>query len=128
MAERTNNDLQNIAHKTKDWVTWTPLKTGGELKMMISMVVLLSLTARDADIQGTKNQKFEDTTLCDKVCQWLATGQWFSLGATVSSTNETDRSDITIVESGIKHHNPNAINTKVVIRNRISKKSRKTMA
>jgi hypothetical protein len=39
------------------------------MKMMISMVVLLSLTARDADIQGTKNQKFEDTTLCDKVCQ-----------------------------------------------------------
>ena len=21
-----------------------------------------------------------NTTLCDKVCQWLATGQWFSLG------------------------------------------------
>jgi hypothetical protein len=35
------------------------------------------------------------TTLCDKVCQWLATGQWFSLGAPVSSTNKTDRHDIT---------------------------------
>ena len=33
-----------------------------------------------------------DTTLCDKVCQWLATGLWFSL---VSSTNKTDRHDIT---------------------------------
>ena len=33
-----------------------------------------------------------DTTLCDKVCQWLATGQWFS---PVSSTNRTDRHDIT---------------------------------
>ena len=21
-----------------------------------------------------------DTTLCDKVCQWLTAGQWFSLG------------------------------------------------
>ena len=29
--------------------------------------------------------------LCDKVCQRLATGQWFSL---VSSTNKTDRHDI----------------------------------
>jgi hypothetical protein len=29
------------------------------------------------------------TTLCDKVCQWLATGRWFSLGPTVSSTNKT---------------------------------------
>ena len=36
-----------------------------------------------------------DTTLCDKVCQWLAAGQWFSLGTPVSSTNKTDRHDIT---------------------------------
>ena len=27
-----NNDLQNIHIKTKDWVTRTPLKTGGELR------------------------------------------------------------------------------------------------
>jgi hypothetical protein len=33
-----------------------------------------------------------NTTLCDKVCQWLATGRWFS---PVSSTNKTDRHDIT---------------------------------
>jgi hypothetical protein len=32
-----------------------------------------------------------DTTLCDKICHWLATCQWFSL---VSSTNKTDRYDI----------------------------------
>ena len=30
------------------------------------------------------------TTLCDKVCQWLATGWWFSPGISVSSTNKTD--------------------------------------
>jgi hypothetical protein len=36
-----------------------------------------------------------DTTLCDKVCQWLATGPWFSLGTSVSSTNKTDFHDIT---------------------------------
>ena len=35
------------------------------------------------------------TTLCDKVCQWLATGQWFSPGTLVYSTNKTDRHDIT---------------------------------
>jgi len=35
------------------------------------------------------------TTLCDKVCQWLATGWSFSLGTQVSSTNKTDRHDIT---------------------------------
>ena len=31
-----------------------------------------------------------DTTLCDKVCQWLAEGQWFSPSAPVSFTNKTD--------------------------------------
>ena len=35
------------------------------------------------------------TTLCDKVCQWLATGRWFSPCPSVSSTNKTDRHDIT---------------------------------
>ena len=34
-------------------------------------------------------------TLCDKVCQWLATGRWFSSCTPVSSTNKTDRHDIT---------------------------------
>ena len=32
-----------------------------------------------------------DATLCDKVCQWLATGRWFSPGTPVSSTNKTGR-------------------------------------
>jgi hypothetical protein len=36
-----------------------------------------------------------DTILCDKVCQWLTRGQWFSLGTLVSSTNKTDLHDIT---------------------------------
>jgi hypothetical protein len=35
------------------------------------------------------------TTLCDKVCQWLATGGWFSPGTPVDSTNKTDCHDIT---------------------------------
>jgi hypothetical protein len=33
--------------------------------------------------------------ICDKVVQRLATGQWFSPGAPISSTNRTDRHDIT---------------------------------
>jgi len=36
-----------------------------------------------------------DTTLCDKICQWLATGLWFSPDTPVSSTNKTDRHNIT---------------------------------
>ena len=39
-----------------------------------------------------------DTTLCDKVYQWLAAGQWFSPGTPVSSTNKTDRHDIAEID------------------------------
>jgi len=35
------------------------------------------------------------TALCDKVCQWFATGRWFPPRPAVSSTNKTDRHDIT---------------------------------
>ena len=35
-----------------------------------------------------------DTILYDKVCQWLATWQWFSPGTPVSSTNKTDHHNI----------------------------------
>jgi hypothetical protein len=48
------------------------------------------------------------TTICDKVCQWLATGRWFSSGTTVSSTNKNwlPQYSWNIVESGVKHHHP----------------------
>ena len=36
-----------------------------------------------------------DTTVCDKVWQWLATGRWFSPSTPVSCTNKTDRYNIT---------------------------------
>jgi len=37
-----------------------------------------------------KTEGVLDTTLCDKICPWLATGRWFSAGTLVSSTNKTD--------------------------------------
>jgi hypothetical protein len=39
------------------------------------------------------------TTLCDKVCQWLATGRWFS-----PQWKWPPRYNWNIVESGAKHH------------------------
>ena len=36
-----------------------------------------------------------NTKLCDKVCQWFATGRWFSPGTPISSTNKIDRYNIT---------------------------------
>ena len=36
-----------------------------------------------------------DTTLCEKVCQWLTTSRWFFSCTPVSTINKTDRHDIT---------------------------------
>jgi hypothetical protein len=49
-----------------------------------------------------------DTTLCDKICQWLAAGRQFSPGTPVSSTNKTDLPwyNWNIVEKGAKNHKP----------------------
>jgi hypothetical protein len=45
------------------------------------------------------------TTLCDKVCQWLATGRWFSLYSGFShQKNRRPQYNWNIVESGIKHN------------------------
>ena len=47
--------------------------------------------------------------LCDKVCQWLETGGWFSLYTPVPSTNKYDHHHIynwNIVGCGVKHQKP----------------------
>jgi len=46
------------------------------------------------DFESHSWQGALNTTLCDKVCQWLAAGRWFSQGTPVSSTNKTDCHDI----------------------------------
>ena len=47
------------------------------------------------EFEPSSCQDVLDTTLCDKVCQWLAKGAWISPGTPVFSTNETDRHDRT---------------------------------
>ena len=36
-----------------------------------------------------------DTTLYDKVCQWLVKGRWFYPGTPIYSTNKSDHHNIT---------------------------------
>ena len=50
-----------------------------------------------------------DATLCDKVCQWRAAGQWFSPDIQVYSTNKTDPHDIAeiLLKVALKHHKSN---------------------
>jgi hypothetical protein len=47
------------------------------------------------------------TTLCDKVCQWLATGRWLSPGTQLSSTNKIDRHGITEILLKVELNNIN---------------------
>ena len=42
----------------------------------------------------TRHTRYNIKFVSDKVCQWLATGRWFSPGTPLSSTNETDRHNI----------------------------------
>jgi hypothetical protein len=55
-----------------------------------------------------------DTALCDKVCQWLAAGWWFSTGF-LHQENWPPRYNWNIVESGIKPHNSNYILVSYII-------------
>ena len=54
------------------------------------------------------------TALCDKVCQWLATGRWFSPGPPVSSINKTDPHDITEMVLKVALNKINQTNKQVV--------------
>jgi hypothetical protein len=49
----------------------------------------------DVSFLFLESPKESDTTFCFKACQILVAGWWFSPGTQVSSTNKTDRHDIT---------------------------------
>ena len=57
-----------------------------------------------------------DTTLCNKACQWLAAGRWFSPKPPASSANKAPpRYSWNIVESDLKHHNPNPLSHSLIV-------------
>ena len=124
MAKRksTNNDLQNTTQKTKDRATWTTLKISANvwrskkgdtlgLKLLfnknnyvvftenwsrhIHIFVLTFPFPTELSWVSFFYNSLNSSKLCDKICQWLATGRWFFPGTPVSSSNKTDRHDIT---------------------------------
>ena len=48
-----------------------------------------------SELKSFHSEAYSIQHLCDKVCQWFATGLWLSQSTPVSSTNKTDRHDIT---------------------------------
>jgi hypothetical protein len=55
-------------------------------KESLCCIIILSMTGEGY----SRLKRVLDTTLCNKVCQWLPAGRWFS---PVSSTNKTDLHD-----------------------------------
>ena len=66
----------------------------GRERMVVRFTTTCAISAYHHQFEYRSWRGVRNTTLCDKVCQWLATGQWFSLGTLVSSTDKTDRNDI----------------------------------
>ena len=62
-----------------------------------------------------------DISLCDQVCQSLATGRWFSPETPVASTYKTDRQDITEI---LLHVTLNTINESTNLNQFNSKRAR----
>jgi hypothetical protein len=94
------NSLNSLKHILNIYYSWTTFcifytKRGDSLSWSygswiynyICSQCLSPLTLR---VQIPLRRGVLDTTLCDKVCQWLVTGLWFSPGTPVSSTNKTD--------------------------------------
>ena len=68
-----------------------------ELRGTDVVVIVWQLDLR-CELESRSWRGVLDTTLCDKVAQWLVAGRWFSwfsLDTPVSYTNQTDRHDIT---------------------------------
>jgi hypothetical protein len=71
-------------------------------KMMVCMLQIINLDNVQCFVRiqgrgrrGRDGMVVGSTIICDKVCQLLATGRWFSPGPPASSTYITDRHDIT---------------------------------
>ena len=97
-----------ITRKNIDEINWYQSKILDSVKFRLliyyarnwisqTVVILFWVVLLRWDVFGVL-----DAPLCDKVCQWLAAGRWFSPGTPVSSTNKNDRHDITkIVLKGV---------------------------
>ena len=81
----------------------------GRDRMVVRCTTTYTISAYHYKGWEFESRSLLDTALCDTNCQWFATGQCFSPGTPISSTNKTDPPwyKENIVESDIEHHNPN---------------------
>jgi hypothetical protein len=100
-----------VLHATLNNISWSWWSTC----MIVGFTTTCAKSAYHHKVVSLNSRSWQgviDTTLCDKVCQWLATGRWFLSGIPVSSINKTDRHDITEILLKV------ALNTMNLIQNR----------
>jgi len=88
-------------------IYFTSKGPGGHDHMVVGFTTTYAISAyhhSSCEFESGSCRGVLDTTLCDKVCQWILAGQWFSQGTPVSSTNKTDCHNINeiLFESGVK--------------------------
>jgi hypothetical protein len=75
------------------------LDRGRRGRMIVGIITIDTISAYhhySCEFESRSWRGVLDTTLCNKVCQWVGEDRWiFSAGTPVSSTNKTDRHDIT---------------------------------
>ena len=57
--------------------------------IVVSWIQSVPITIKSCEFESCSWRGVLDTTLYDKVCQWLATGQWFSWGTLVYERRNT---------------------------------------
>ena len=82
------------------WNSMCPPPSGcrGRDLMVVGLTATFAISAyhhQNCEFKPRSWWSVLETTICDKVCQWLAAGQWFSPGTPVSSYNKTDCHNIT---------------------------------
>jgi hypothetical protein len=68
--------------------------------MVLSNIISVCVDVQHKSMKTTTSGSSDpesicNTTLCAKVCQWLVSDRWVSLGTLVYFINKTDRHDIT---------------------------------
>ena len=85
--------VQHLVYLVADMATWGCHRCDC---MVVSFITTYEISVYyhwSCEFETCSLWDVRHTTLCDS--QWLSTDQWFSPGTLVSSTNKTDRHDIT---------------------------------
>jgi hypothetical protein len=86
----TVKNNEKIIRFTDDLLVVHLIFTHYDIHYKTTTCVISAYHHSSCEVEPCSWQGVLDATLCDQVCQLLATGRWFSPDTPVSSTNKTD--------------------------------------